>query len=195
MDTIKNHLLSTTSSLEPLMPPATSSFKNWREYAVRIAGLLSHYWTTDDDRATRRAQIHNWIEDLKEYPLGAVEGALITWRRSQTKRPTPADIRRLIEPDPKPQTEGGAAYKQFPKSKLTQYQLQKHRQSIAKYWDLVRRARNGEDPEMLIAERKRSTAEDYDRDPELQIINAIIVAEEKEEREDWFRQSRRLNNE
>lgn len=124
----------------------------------------------------------DWLSDLHEFPLGAIEGAIITWRRTQSKRPTPADIRKLILPDPKPEIEGGAAYRPFHRSHLTQAQRQKHRQSIARYWDLVRRAKAGEDPELLIAERKRMTAEDYARDPELQIINAIIVEEEAKER-------------
>lgn len=147
-----------------------------------MAGLLAHYWTGNDDRATRRAQILDWVSDLQEFPLGAIEGAIITWRRNNRNRPTPADIRKLIVPDPEPLIEAGAAYQPGHKSRLTLHQLAKHRQAIAPIWDLVRRAKAGEDAELLIAERKRLSAAMFARDPELERINAIIVEEEEQER-------------
>lgn len=56
---------------------------------------MSHYWTSDELMAQRESQITDWIADLIEYPVGLVEDACATWRRTQRTRPTPADIRRL----------------------------------------------------------------------------------------------------
>jgi hypothetical protein len=43
----------------------------------------------------RRAQAEDWIEDLIEFDVGDVQTACVEWRRSQPRRPTPADIRLL----------------------------------------------------------------------------------------------------
>ncbi len=60
-----------------------------------IARLMNHYWTADDHPAVRQAQIEDWLEDLAEFGLGVVRFACGDWRRDQTRRPTPADIRRI----------------------------------------------------------------------------------------------------
>jgi hypothetical protein len=57
--------------------------------------LLSHYWTPDDPPELRRAQAEDWIGDLAEFPIGIIEGACTQWRREKSRRPTPADIRKL----------------------------------------------------------------------------------------------------
>jgi hypothetical protein len=179
MDTEDQGPLPLTTSTAPPSRPQRSPAE--REIAIRVAGLLAHYWTPDTDPAAQRAQILDWIADLKEFPVGAVEGAIVTWRRTQSRRPAPADIRKLILPDPKPEPEGGAAYNPLPRSRLTFAQRQKHRNAVAPFWDLVRRARNGEDAEMLIAERRRMSREMFERDPELQIINALVEQEAEDE--------------
>ncbi len=56
---------------------------------------MSHYWTGDDPIEARREQVRDWIEDLVEYGPAIVAEACGEWRRAQTRRPTPADIRRL----------------------------------------------------------------------------------------------------
>ncbi len=56
---------------------------------------MSHYWTADDHPAVRQAQIEDWLEDLCEFGVELVRFACADWRRSQTRRPTPADIRLL----------------------------------------------------------------------------------------------------
>jgi hypothetical protein len=156
-----------------------------------VAGLLAHYWTADDDRATRRAQIKDWVNDLAEFPLGAIEGAIITWRQNQRSRPTPADIRKLILPDPPKQDEGGGnAYRMYRQSPLSLAQSQKQRNALAPLWDLVRRAKAGEDPEILIAERRRLSEEIFARDPELRGIDGLIKQEEAYERRSSERRSR-----
>jgi hypothetical protein len=136
--------------------------------------MMNHYWTDRDHLATRQAEIEDWLDDLVEFPTGAIEGAIITWRRNERRRPTPADIRRLILPDPPREVEAGAAYAPFAPSRLSLAQLQKHRAATAPLWDLVRRAKEGEDPDMLIAERRRMSEEMLERDPELRRINERI---------------------
>lgn len=43
----------------------------------------------------REAQALDWLDDLREFGAEIVSVACMEWRRSQTKRPTPAEIRRL----------------------------------------------------------------------------------------------------
>ena len=63
--------------------------------AALIGRLLAHYWTTNEPQEVRRAIAEDWLEDLDEFPAGVVEAACREWRRAQTRRPTPADIRTL----------------------------------------------------------------------------------------------------
>lgn len=56
---------------------------------------MSHYWTADDPIEARREQVRDWIEDLVEFGPATVADACREWRRTQSRRPTPADIRRL----------------------------------------------------------------------------------------------------
>jgi hypothetical protein len=177
MDTPRNPLPAT----RPLSQESSQS-EHSRNVARQIGRLLNHYWTDNDHLATRQAQIEDWLADLGEFPAGAIEAAIITWRRNERRRPTPADIRKLILPDPPKQDEGGgSALKQYPQSRLSLAQLQKHRNAIAPLWDLVRRAKAGEDPDMLIAERRRLSAEMFER-AELREINEIIKQEEAAEK-------------
>jgi hypothetical protein len=60
------------------------------------------------------------------------------------------------------------------KARLTYVQWEKHRNSLAPLWDLVRRGRQGENVEYLLAERCRITAETFAADPEIERVNAII---------------------
>jgi hypothetical protein len=60
-----------------------------------IARLMSHYWTADDPPEIRRAQAEDWIDDLVEYGPDVVAIACGEWRRTKTRRPTPAEIRML----------------------------------------------------------------------------------------------------
>jgi hypothetical protein len=61
-----------------------------------VMRLLQHYWTANETSASRRTQIEDWIEDLREFPLATVERACQEWRRQpEPRRPLPGDIRRL----------------------------------------------------------------------------------------------------
>jgi hypothetical protein len=142
-----------------------------------VAVLLSHYWTANDDPAIRHLQAADWLHDLEEFPLGAIEIALGTWRLNQTRRPTPADIRKQILPEavalPPPTVTHG--YAPFPQPKLTSEQRRKLRHAQLPFWALLRRVQRGEmTADQMIAERKRLTAEMYERDPELRIINKLV---------------------
>ena len=66
-----------------------------KEIAALIARLMSHYWTAADPVQTRQAQLEDWLDDLVEFGPAAVAEACREWRRTQSRRPTPADIRRL----------------------------------------------------------------------------------------------------
>ena len=57
--------------------------------------VLAHFWTADDNEIARKAQIADWIEDLVEFGPALVEEAMKEWRRTKTRRPMIADIRRL----------------------------------------------------------------------------------------------------
>lgn len=54
---------------------------------------MSHYWTADDHPATRQAQIEDWIDDLVEFELDIIEEVCREWRRTEIKRPLPAQLR------------------------------------------------------------------------------------------------------
>lgn len=63
-----------------------------RQIAQLITTLLSHYWTGDEDSALRELQIGDWLDDLGRFPVAVVSDACAEWRRTQTKRPTIANI-------------------------------------------------------------------------------------------------------
>lgn len=56
---------------------------------------MSHYWASDTPTEIRREMAMDWLDDLREFGPDIVSGACGAWRRSQTRRPTPADIRAL----------------------------------------------------------------------------------------------------
>ncbi len=65
------------------------------ELAAITTRLISHYWTANDDPRMRQAQIEDWIDDLIEFDVPVVTQVCQEWRRTQTRRPLPADIRRM----------------------------------------------------------------------------------------------------
>ena len=68
-----------------------------RRVAELVSNLLFHFWTADDPPAVREAQIADWLDDLVEYNDSIVEEALRMWRRANSRRPTPHDIRALCQ--------------------------------------------------------------------------------------------------
>jgi hypothetical protein len=60
-----------------------------------VTRLLSHYWTSEDHPAARQAQLEDWIADLEEFGAEVVIVACQMWRRANSRRPTPADVREL----------------------------------------------------------------------------------------------------
>lgn len=66
-----------------------------RQIASLIARLMGHYWAADTPIEIRRELARDWLEDLREFPLAMVENACREWRQTQSRRPTPADIRKL----------------------------------------------------------------------------------------------------
>ena len=55
---------------------------------------MSHYWTADDPIESRREQLRDWVEDLIEFGSATTAEACREWRRTETRRPLPADLRR-----------------------------------------------------------------------------------------------------
>ena len=89
------HLPRRNSSRAPGLPSAKSSPEMLAELSAMVSRLLNHYWTGDDPAAVRKAQIADWLEDLREFSLAIVANAIREWRRTETRRPTIADIRKL----------------------------------------------------------------------------------------------------
>ena len=56
---------------------------------------MSHYWLATEPEPVRRTQLEDWLEDLGEFSPAAVAAACREWRQTKSKRPTPADIRKL----------------------------------------------------------------------------------------------------
>ena len=83
------------SSREPSSPSKKSSPETLAELSAMVSRLLNHYWTGDDPAAVRKTQIADWLEDLREFRLAIIENAIREWRRTETRRPTIADIRKL----------------------------------------------------------------------------------------------------
>lgn len=68
-----------------------------RQIAAQIGRLLSHYWTADEPVALRQAQAEDWLDDLSEFPPEIVAAVCREWRRNETRRPLPAELRRLCK--------------------------------------------------------------------------------------------------
>ena len=97
-----------------------------------VSRLMGHYWLPTEPEPVRRAQLEDWLEDLIEFSTAAVAAACREWRQTKSKRPTPADIRKLCivsqnrrreteakalpppvrqpEPEPEPMSEEDRAY-------------------------------------------------------------------------------------
>lgn len=76
--------------------PLSSSSADDREIAALIARLLLHFWTPQDlSEGARKAMAQDWLTDLREFGPTIVAAACTNWRRSESRRPTIADIRRL----------------------------------------------------------------------------------------------------
>ena len=58
---------------------------------------MSHYWAADEPQAVRKAQLADWIDDLREFPAAIVAQAVAEWRRAQSKRPAISDIRFICK--------------------------------------------------------------------------------------------------
>lgn len=63
--------------------------------ADTVVRLLSHFATADEPLIVRREIAIDWVEDLVEFTLSQVQWATREWRRTQSLRPTIAEIRKL----------------------------------------------------------------------------------------------------
>lgn len=65
--------------------------------AMEVMALLSLYYQPDIPEGVDEMAMANWIEALADLPQDAVKLGMKAWIRGETRRPTPADIRRLAE--------------------------------------------------------------------------------------------------
>jgi hypothetical protein len=87
--------LPQTSSLRALIAQHKRSPNDMASISETIARLMTHYWTADDHPAVRQAQIEDWLEDMVEFGPEIVRQACAEWRQTQTRRPTPAELRTI----------------------------------------------------------------------------------------------------
>lgn len=75
-----------------------SEQENRTKIAGHITRLLAHFWAANEDSRLRAALAQDWLADLCEFSESVVADACQAWRRSESRRPTIADIRlRCIE--------------------------------------------------------------------------------------------------
>lgn len=60
-----------------------------------VSRLLIHFATADEPVDVRKSIALDWLEDLSEFSASQVQWAAREWRRSQSLRPTIAEIRNL----------------------------------------------------------------------------------------------------
>lgn len=61
----------------------------------RVATLLSHYYAATAHEGINAMVAHDWLESLAVLPQSAIAEACATWRDNETRKPTPAQIRKL----------------------------------------------------------------------------------------------------
>lgn len=74
------------------MPQSTP---NRTAIAETLSRLLAHFATADEPLAVRKAMAEDWLCDLAEFTSAQVQWAATKWRRTQSLRPTIAEIRTL----------------------------------------------------------------------------------------------------
>ena len=79
----------------PKKKPSTALQDQRASILGQVLVLLTHYYMPDLPEEIREAQANDWFEDLAEFGPGVVEVACRQWRRMESWRPTPADIRDL----------------------------------------------------------------------------------------------------
>jgi len=65
------------------------------QVVARITLLLAHFFTAAMDRNLAQAVLRDWVDSLMDQPFWAVEEACDEWIKTQSRKPTPADIRGL----------------------------------------------------------------------------------------------------
>jgi hypothetical protein len=64
---------------------------------VEIVKLLTHFYLPGIDQQIERAVAHDWAVDLSDYDYPTVKDACAEWRRTQTRRPTVAQVIELCQ--------------------------------------------------------------------------------------------------
>jgi len=77
----------------PGCPARASERLAHREWiAGAIATLLSHYFQNDHAEMLTAANCRDWCDDLERFPRDVIGQVLNRWRRTEKRRPCPADI-------------------------------------------------------------------------------------------------------
>lgn len=76
--------------LEERLRPASKA-----DIAGRVMVALAHHYVARMPEAVHRGIARDWVSDLGEFPMWAIEAAFAEWRRTQDRKPTIVGIRRL----------------------------------------------------------------------------------------------------
>ena len=61
-----------------------------------VDALLGLYWVAPADEDLDARQVKHWWGTLGDIPMQAIERGLLHWSKHETRKPKPAEIRKLI---------------------------------------------------------------------------------------------------
>lgn len=64
---------------------------------IRVAAMMSLYWQDPGDAESEKRRLAIWAKHLSDFPKALIERGISKWEKTQTRRPTPADIRALAD--------------------------------------------------------------------------------------------------
>lgn len=90
-----NDLVPQPASPKGLRTRCERGRENRTKIAGHIARLMSHFWVANEDQRVRAAQAQDWLDDMAEFHEAVVAMACRDWRQVETRRPSPAELRKL----------------------------------------------------------------------------------------------------
>lgn len=64
---------------------------------ARVKTLLDHYYVPGRDEMTSTIIANDWAMILADYPWIAIQAAAVSWLKSETRRPTPAEFLERVK--------------------------------------------------------------------------------------------------